>query len=79
MCLPEAVRLCEKEGIHVDLSIRPLSTEPLPRNVLREKVPKRVARWIRYVVQAVALLPSAKLSSMGDEKVSYARGVKDNE
>jgi len=48
MWLPDAVKLCEKEGIHVDLSIRPLSSSirPLPRSGLRQRAFKRVTRWI---------------------------------
>jgi len=57
--LPEAVKLCQKEGIHVDLSIWPLFRELLPRNGLREKWLRRIARRIRRMAQAVALLPSA--------------------
>jgi len=47
--LPEAVKLCENERIHVDLSVRPLFGESVARGGLREKVLTRMARRARLI------------------------------
>jgi hypothetical protein len=49
MWLPEAVQLCEKEGIRVDLSARPLFREPSPHSSVKEKALAYMRRRARLV------------------------------